>query len=239
MNEKTASWETVWTLVHYHYHYHDSCRWWDSQSYPPPCALGCTSKRSPCHPQSFCSIVLPASTEDTQAEQRVDDVLQTSAQVQAKTRFSPTNPGCQWLGSIQPISQLLFSCWSCNTYPRWHRGKAERETLGYQTSKSSKCQTCFASSIKKLCFCLFVCFTSQQAVWAHRPTEIQVEKWERDLWKSHFSSRLFFLDICWVVLYYYHCKCIHERGNSKFIVNLKKISWGFSEMVMSRQLNKL
>lgn len=103
-------------------------------------------------------------------------MLQTSAQIQAKTRFSPTNPGCQWLGCIQPISQLPFSCWSCNTYPRWHRGKAGRETLSYQTSKSSKCQTCFASSIKKLCV-LFVCLFVSHHSKLYKHTDQLKFKW--------------------------------------------------------------
>lgn len=87
--------------------------------------------------------------------------MKTSAWIQAKTRFSPTNPGCRWLGRIQPISQLPSSCWPCNTYPKWHFGEAGRETLSYQTRK---CQTCFVSSIKGLCFVGFFFHTTASCI---------------------------------------------------------------------------
>lgn len=105
-----ASWESAGTLVHYHYHYHDSCRWWDSQPYHPPSALGCTlqhlvvtsctSNQFTSHPWSYCGIVLPASTLDTQIEQIIVYVLQASARNQATTWFSPTNTGCHGQGKF-------------------------------------------------------------------------------------------------------------------------------------------
>lgn len=126
------------------------------------------------------------------------------------------------------FSQSHSCCWAVGLATPTQNGTLvkQEEKLSYQTSK---CQTCSVSSTKGLCFFFF---TPQQAVSACRPTEIQIEKWERDLWKSHFSSRLFFLDIYWVMLHFYRCNCIHERGNSNFIVNLKIISWGFSEIGM-------
>lgn len=49
--------------------------------------------------------------------------------------------------------------------------------------------------------------------------------------KSLFYSKLFFLDTHCVTLYWYHCNCIHERGNSNFIVNLKLFHEGLVKWV--------
>ena len=158
MNEKMASYKTAGTLVHYRYRYHDSRRWWESQPHPPPCAPGCTlqhlaspngctSDQLSCQPWSLCSIVLPASTQGTRAEQ-VDDVLQTSAWVQAQTRFSPL---AQATGGWAEFSQS-HSCRSAvgPATPTQNGTMAKQEEkLCYQTSK---CQICFLASIQGLCF---------------------------------------------------------------------------------------
>lgn len=206
------------------------------QPHPPPCALGCTLqhlavtkqlyKRFPCHSQSFCSIILPASTQDTQAEKKMDYVLQTSAWIQAKTWFRPTNPGWHAWGEFSPS----HSCCSAT-------GLATPTQNGTMLKQEEKLSVTRPVSVKPIlslqwkvsAFFFFHTTVSWCKLYQHAHWSSSRDLGERPL-KISFLFQPFSLSSTGLRYTVNHCNCIRARRNSKFIVNLKIISWGFGEM---------